>query len=424
MKVLIRIVLCFLFLGKNLFASPLDNPLAHKADLLGNYLGSFSFFLDEGGNNSIAYQRGRIAVNAGATKFYSDSHPYENKVAEFAVPSTLGSGTASSLPLAPSTQGFASLFDRADSSAPGWNGIGGMAVIDGQLVVQGALWYDTTDTKETTLVIRNSSNLAGNIDGYFSMNGGSRTVNYISPIPLEWQSILGGTHIVGNGLGMSIAGRLSLGPSLYTFNKADLSGRTSGSVTTKAWLSYDTTHALSSSTSLAYPSPGIWDEYNQQGLNSGFTKKNDMWTWGSAAWYGFIIPGTRTFAVIGQSGMHNSGGAYKVTQTDGYLCGGPCAYSPDDYQAYFWLYDLADIINATHTYDPVPYEYGPFDHLYELGKNQDSLPSAASYDPTTGKLFILLQAAYQYNAYVKAPIVNVYQLGKPAPQPVILDITQ
>jgi len=411
MKAIINILSIILWIT-GAIAGPLDNPLATKEDLFGGYLGSFRFILNAGGEDTTAYQRGRIAVNAGATRFYSDSHVYSQKVAEFSFP-TLSSGEPLTLALAPSTQGYASVFNRTDTADPGIDWFGGMAVIDGQLVIHGADFYDTNDTPETTAVIRDVTNLAGSVDGYFEMPGAARLVGYISPIPEEWQAILGGTHIAGNGLNMSISARLSVGPSLYTFDKADLVGRTSGVVPTTEWMSYDNDHALSITT---HPYPAnTWDAYNQQGVDSGFTQNNDLWTYTSYASYGFIIPGTRTFAVIGSLGCLTSGGGYFQNDPSG--CSGSCANDQMDYHPYYWLYDLADIVNATNKYDPIPYDYGLFDQTYPktLPDKGVGLPSAASYDPTTGKLFMVIRKAYRDgDAY---PIVNVYQVGSGSPPP-------
>ena len=52
-----------------------------------------------------------------------------------------------------------------------------------------------------------------------------------------------------------------------------------------------------------------------------------IWNFLSEAVYGFIVPGTSTFAVFGSSGGVNSGIGYKLTQDNGNLCEGYCSYA-------------------------------------------------------------------------------------------------
>ena len=79
--------------------------------------------------------------------------------------------------------------------------------------------------------------------------------------------------------------------------------------------------------------PIVPDQYNK-------SLKNNLWTELSAAHYGFIIPNTSSYLVIGKSGGHNSGIGYKITQDNGRECGGPCSVKAGDSYNYFWFFSF------------------------------------------------------------------------------------
>lgn len=419
------------------FGSPLDNPRVTLNDILSNYQGSFRITYSGGGNATTAWQAGVMALNPGNNSIFVDSHLDENSVnnmvAEFQIPTTLETSTdPSQLPNASLLQPFTNVLSRASTpTTTGADRIFAMQYINGQLYIQAARWYAGTiftNPADTSLVIRDPSNLSSStVDGFFKMAGGERTVGYISPIPTEWQAILGGPYLTGNGRsGMAIDSRLSIGPSLYVFNPADLTGA-GGSISTLEKQNYtvatamgSTVHPLPSNAPhsvLEWDGTTTWtpwdwapqDAFNYTGLLSGFAQKNGIWTAGSVANFGFIVPGTRTFAVFGSSGMHDSGGGYKIQQKSGRNCNGPCSYDPADNYGYYWLFDLKDIVQAGDTHSVVPYEYG------KLGTRYKGLPSSAGFDPATGKLFIYIKNANQDvteadNFGSGYPVVNVYAL--------------
>ena len=111
------------------------------------------------------------------------------------------------------------------------------------------------------------------------------------------------------------------------------------------------------------------------------------------------------------SGTLRSGGGYKITQTNGNLCGGPCPRDPSDMYPYYWLYDLNEILSASHPWNVLPYEYGEWDDRFPMG-----LPTSASFDPVSGKLFVLTESATapDRGGY---PVINVYQISPDISEP-------
>lgn len=403
--VFMSIVTLTLAIGaSNTFANenPRELPRASVADILNGYQGSFRIDHSDGVSRS-QYVEGRVAINPANNSVFFDSNHREDAVAEFRIPENLStSSDPSDLPMAQNLQGYRSVLTATDTGIRnGTDKIGGMAMIDGELFIQAYNTYDASHSvTHTTAVVRDPSNLSGsNIDGLFQMQGVARVVNYISPIPVEWQGEFNSKWLAGNGAGMSINSRFSEGPSLYTFDPSDFTGE-GGVINTRAYLDYPFRNALSSA---VFPYEGEWDAYND-------TRQNRMWTQASSAYFGFIIPQTRTFAVIGKSGMLREGGGYKIVNDEGYLCGGPCPYDNEDSHSFYWLYDLNDILDARNTYDPIPYDYGIFDDRYVTHDNRGSIggPSSGTFDPASGTLIICSDVAGRRSG---DPVCSVYQVN-------------
>jgi hypothetical protein len=290
--------------------------------------------------------------------------------------------------------------------------IGGMLLHNKKLIIQYYLGYDAAGTvSDTTLLVLEPNNLAhSKVSGFKKMNGAARVVNYISVIPDTWQTILKGDLLVGNGDGMSIVSRLSNGPSLFTLNSKELDGKNRNIFTNK-FLDYPITHPLGSHL-IKIPEHltqvtgygDKWDAFN-------LSKKNRYWTEASAAWFGFIIPQTRTFAVIGQQGMHNHGGGYKIVQNNGNLCGGPCPTKFDDLETFYWLFDLDDITSTQNISYTMPYEIGAFDNrfLNHYKGGTTGLPSSGGWDAKNKKLYIVFANGAGLNKRA-AHVVGVYKL--------------
>jgi len=436
------IVLLGTFVASLAVAAPQDNPLITGSALFGDYLGSFKVHhYGDGGANSTQYSYGTIAVVPGTSRLFitggatTGTSPVQfRSIAEFAIPTTLGADSVpANLPNATITQGFVDIITKNSTGNPQYiDAIYGLTTSDaGELFAQCATTYDAAiDNTHTTLVVRDPSDIANStVSGFYEVTGAARTTTYASRVPAEWQSTLGGDLLFGNGNGMSISARLSIGPSLYTTSASDFAG-SSGVISSTEWQSYTVLHNLADST-YGQQSPvyngsyNPWDAYNNVGLNSNFTVTNGLWTLGSNAFGGFIIPGTRTFVVIGYQYMNTSGGFYKETQDDGYLCPGPCAREAGDAIPYYWLFDLADTITATNPYDPVPYEYGaiPLHYTDYPGLGNYTPPwtgyviRGVSYDEVAEKLYISI-ADGTTGTGPGYPVVEVYSLTAVGTPPV------
>jgi len=262
--------------------------------------------------------------------------------------------------------------------------IGGMCVVNEKLV--GTLYgMYVSDTSMAPLWVLDGTDLDGDgIRGMWDSPNidGSHYAGWISPIPSEYQSALRGTHLFGMSQGnlRSLNFRGSNGPSLFTYDF----------------------NAPSSITGASPPANGTPLDMNRfmdfgiYGLSADQNAPGAIWTNISEAYYGFIIPGTRTYAVFGYSGGHKNG----VNYGDASWLGVKSYYANDrtDYDNHYWLFDLDDILNASDPGSPRPYEHGSMDTAWHEDGEPYRSPYAGfirggSYDPVNKILYLVAHDA-------------------------------
>lgn len=396
---LFTIVLFASVLGKAFFPSPCAAalPLLHLSDI--RYQGAFRLPASTYGASSLNYSEGPLEYNRANHSVFIVGHAQQQNIAEFAVPKIINSTALADLAMASAPlQSFTPVLDRAIGGNPqSLDRIGGMELVETasgrQLVINAYEYYDAPgDNTQTTLIARNSDSLAGSImDGYYTFQGcAGHTSGWISPIPSQWQSKLGGDYITGQSSGIPIISRTSVGPSAFAFVMSSLTGGTvPDPVAIAKLLDFNLVHPLHSDL-------------------SNITGANDIWTHLSRVVYGFIVPGTRTYLTIGNSGGHASGVCYKCTQNNGNTCGGYCANDADDYAHYYWLWDVNDLVavkkGAKKSYAVRPYEYGEFPTPFATNSF-----GGGSFDPDTGTLFLTVQGAdTAQGTYRNPPVVVTF----------------
>jgi hypothetical protein len=367
-----------------------------------SYIGAFRVPAAEFGISSLNYSEGPIAYDAADDSVYLVGHTYQQAVIEFAVPTLVGGSMLGDLAMAATPlQTFTSMLDRppyqdADNIL---NRIGGLALVPtgggaSALLVNAYEYYDAPgDNWLTTMVVSDADDMAdADVGGFHAFAGGAgHTSGWMSPVPAQWQGALGGPWITGASSGIPIIGRTSVGPSAFAFDPADVVAATASAgaaaLPTVRLLDY----------SLAEP---LHADLSNSGLD------NTLWTHLSRATYGVVIPATRTYLAIGYSGGHASGVGYKITQDNGNLCGGYCAYEADDYVEDFVRVRSGEIAASAVR----PYAWGAFPVPFatnEIG--------GGSFDEATGHLFLTLQRADDgQGTYANPPLVAVWQLA-PAP---------
>lgn len=363
------------------------------------FIGGFRLPLNTKGDSRIAYSQGVFALRTTGDSFFMVGHAQHQAVAEFEIPALNRRKEISDWPFAKFKQPFSKIFLRASSGNPQKiNRVTGMREIEGQLVINAMEYYDAdANARDTTLIVRDANNLReSTIDGFFQLKGAAHAAGWISEIPKVWQKALGSEYLVGNASTLAINSRLSIGPSAFTAHFWGVlnSDEKSGVILTKDLMDFSLKHPITD------------DLYNK-------SLKNDLWTELSSAYYGFIIPGTSSYLVVGKSGGHNSGIGYKITQDNGRKCGGPCSLKNKDTYNYYWLFDVGEFLSVKagkkQAYQTLPYQYGFFDL-----SNTNPYIIGADYDSSKGLLYVVFESEDKIQSvYEAAPVVRVYKIHNP-----------
>lgn len=273
-----------------------------------------------------------------------------------------------------------------------------------ELLITAVDFFDSpANNRDSLIILRDADDLAsGTYEGIYHLGSGlnigegaARTAAWYSPIPPGLQGELGGNLIGGAGNTLSIVGRWPVGHSLYvwTYSHGDT---IAGDISVSAKMDFDLTNPIVSG----------WDNTDPCCTNPDdeatlpFTNPPPrMFSWISRAFWGGIIPGTRTYAVFGMSGGHNSSICYKCKPCTDETCTahkdaytGYAATNDEDNYEYYWLYSLDEILAADEIYNITPYEYGTWDALqYDPGADPDTDGiRGAAIDEANGRLIITL----------------------------------
>lgn len=386
--------------------APESLPLLQLTDL--EYAGGFKVPSGEYGVGSANYGEGVIALGAGGNSMFMVGQANQQAIGELSIPALVKSLNIADFKTATVIQGFSKVLSRPESgNIEGTDLIAGMAYIDGKLVVNANVYYDGPGTStKTTLVIKDASKLSTSaVGGYHSYTARAHASGWLSPVPAEWQSLVGGPFITGNSTGIAIVTRLSVGPSAFVFNpfSPDIASLSPSSIPVTKLLDYSFENPIGIASS-------AMKDQNTYIYNGDRT--NGLWTIISEAVYGFVVPGTRTYMVVGHSGGMTSGVGYKITQDTGEVCGGPCAYKASDYDNFYWLFDMNDLLKVKAgkiaSYSVVPYAYGRMSVPY--AKNGYNAFSGGTYDPAKGLLYVTLERGQVFE-YSWVPTVVAFKVN-------------
>jgi hypothetical protein len=367
--------------------------LSKKVDI--NFEGAFRV-VTKGESNS-NYAVGTLAYNPYNDSIFMAGHSHHNAIAEFAIPETLSfAERAKDIVAAETLQSYVKVLDKKQVGKQTTR-ITGMLVYQQALLINSEIWYDGGGkNKDNLQVFDNIDSLStSSFKGMLQLEGGAKAAGYMSPIPKRWQTILGGKYLTGWASNYSITSRYSQGPSMYIFNpsdaiNADINGNRQ--IQTKPMMVFP----LEKGKELVAGGSGYIDDVSP--------------LWGASAngRYGFILPESDYFLVVGyHSGVH-SGLGYKITQNNGQKCGGGCAKDASDIYNYYWLFDVNDIFDAQAPHKVKPIAYGKWSHPYDRGGKSRVL--GASYDYDNDRLFLSLSNAAQTGKYDRPPLVIVYKI--------------
>lgn len=396
------------------------------------YQGAFLVPTSVYGDSQADNVTGEIAYNPINHSIFIAGKTVDGAVGEISIPTLVNSTNIFDLNTGTVLQNFRSVLNATPSGNPQeLDRVTGIKLYNGKLLINAVGFYDANaDNTHTTLVLEDASDIANSqISGYYELQGAAHIAGWISDIPIEWQAVLQGEYIFGNASNYSINGRYPMGPTAFVADPAALTGTPSGIIPTKVMMDY----------SLATPLYADYNylenpNYNVLSTNgiphfTGHTAEdlnvvpgdNDIWTEESWVGYGFIIPGTRTYLTIGESGGHFSGIGYKARQngqTSG-NCPGPCPYDPDDYYNYYWLWDVNDLLAVKNgsmlPHDVRPYDYGVFNapfqmNIYENEPRHNPIRGGV-FDTASGLLYLTVHGGDSVGRFGTKPLFIAYKVN-------------
>jgi hypothetical protein len=385
----------FQTLAKDLDISLLNAALAEQGVAL-EFAGGFRVNIKKEGNSHSAYAQGTFTLSEDGQSFYMVGHVRQQSIAQYAIPKIINSQKVKDLKITNSAiQPYTKILNRTHTgNKQKINRITGLRMIEGELFLNAVEYYDAnTNATDTTAIIRDPKNLSkSEVDGFFNLNGAAHAAGWISRLPSDWGKKLDATYLTGFASNYPIVTRNSIGPSAFVYYLDNL--------------------AQTDLTSGLIPATPILDYSMDFPLHK--RDKNSLWTDVSQAMYGFVIPGTDYYLVIGQSGGHESGIGYKITQNTGRLCGGPCPHDQYDVYHYYWIWNMNDLLdvkkNKSKPHQPRPVHYGqmalpyqPIRGIYEI--------AGASFDDRQNKLYLLISSADRLQSkYEGAPVMAVFNL--------------
>lgn len=389
---------------------------------------------------SAVYGESRADNVTGHMEYSSANHSLffagkftEGAIAEFAIPALVNSADVTTLNTATVLQSFREILDQTpDTNPQNLNRVTGIKLFEGKLIINAVDFYDAgADNTHTTLVLEDAADIANSaISGYYELQGEAHIAGWMSDVPDQWQSLLGGAYLAGNAPNYSINSRYPQGPTAFIFDPATLAGSPSGEIATTVLMD----------TSLTNPLYADYTGYQRAQYNvlstngasggTGHTAAdlevvagtNDLWTEMSNVGFGFIIPNSRTYLTIGESGGHNLGIGYKARPNGsppGYNCAGPCSYDPNDYYNYYWLWDINDLIavknGSLQPYEIRPYDYGVFNAPFQAniysGTPRHNPIIGGTYDSVSGLLYLTIGGGESTGQYGFKPLVVAYKIN-------------
>lgn len=357
-------------------------PLGLNAQFDLTYQGAFRVTTKRGESSS-EYAVGILGYNPTKNSLFMAGHDHDDAIAEFAIPLEFSLSTSvSEIVNADVLQSYKKILSDTKN-----NKITGMLAYNDSLIVNSEIWYDASGKNADNQQVLNINDITESPKGMLQLQGKAQAAGYMSKIPDNLTSVLGGNYLTGWASNWSITGRYSQGPSLHVFNPQD---------------SLDNALTVPSTSIQNYPM--IHGKMLVDGANNT-ANDNVSPIWGpmSRAFYGFIVPDTSIFMVVGRhAGLHSWIG-YKGRNITGKYKDGSFVYNPSDVYNYFWLFDINEMLETPNTYDVKPFSYGKWVFPYDGGV------IGAAFD-NNNMLYISVYGAGAYKEYDRPPMILAYKI--------------
>jgi hypothetical protein len=380
-------------------AAPAEEGLLQKGDM--TYLGAFRLPQGTYGGSRFGYGGHglgpyRDPITGKDTLFMEGHAWYPGQVAQVEIPdSFVKSDDWDDLPQASLLQSF---YDVADGK---WNTLAnymyfvyGLLAYNGRLIVGASEYYDADYSQVNSHGVSGLDLSNGNdFQGFYPMDAAANPRSlggYMTTIPDEWRSALGGPALTGNCC-LSIIGASSSGPAATVFNPDHLG----------------TVNPIPGSTVLFYPLDHPLADVTTQ--NNLFNLATQMG--------GIAFPsGSRSVLFIGRQGTgpycYGCGidpGESCPADCHGECCVDPCDHSKgthsSPYSHQVWAYDASDLAlvknGEKEPWEPRPYATWTLDDMDTSGCADIR---SAGYDPLTHRLYIT-------QGFGESPRVDVYRIS-------------
>lgn len=427
-----------------------EDPLIYANHL--QYTGAFRV---PRGNVGFSYGGSVIAYNKANDSLFIATKE-EGEVAEISIPQAINSPQISDLNTAVVLQNITDITEgnirnigEEGANIPtGAIRLGGMVVLDDLLVGTAFHFYDAGgETKLSHFKSGLNLSATGDFQGMFQVGNPPETPTsgfvsgWLSTIPSNWQSSLGGVTLTGNGT-LSIISRTSFGPAAFSFNPSELSHATFAQANPLMY--YDSKH------------PSLGENNSTNSDFNGTTKIGGM----------VMIDGTRTVLYFGYHGTsryvyghHSPDPMYADVCTEPDLCTqGPmgwsicadplncttgrrgipfdpvcsgsgkegCYYDPSGigakgphafpYVHKVWAYDANDFVEAKaglkEPWEVLPYAIWTMPSIFHPSSPYGG---PAAYDKDKKLLFISQPSADLVGCCEKLPLIHVFKVDTTIP---------
>jgi|GEM_PF-947586 len=366
------------------------------------YVGAFRVPGGQIGSSVFDYGGSALAFNPANNSLFMVGHSSDQAVAEVAIPSTILNTTdLSRLSVAKVLQPFTSILPRlpnnpSNMSVGGQEAIGGLMVVDGQLIGTAFNTYDGSASVNVSHFKLSSTNLASaNVSGLYQVGnmGGGFVGGYMAPIPSEWQSALGAPYLTGQAA-LNIISRTSSGPAAFGFDPAKLGQGVTPAI---PYVYYDQNH----------PTLGAYGS-NAPTLFNGTVGSTGLVSGMGVA----FVPGSRSvlfFSSIG-TGDYYYGEASDANDPNRVYKGPHSVGGGYTYKV--WAYDVNDFVavksGQKNPWDLKPYSTWDFSFPVPSGPKY---MGGVAFDPSTNRLYFSeLKMERVGDPYASRPLIHVFQL--------------
>jgi hypothetical protein len=405
--------LCTVCVTHDALADATTEPLLQASDI--TWLGAFSIdTLEHGGTDWFGYGGHGLTfyqdpVHGKTLYLERDSSKANGVMAQIKIPNSLSqSANWDSLPQATVVQDFADVTDGhslGNCGGNGWFMFGGLPY-NGRMIWSGTCWYAyNTDQNGTHGASGFDLSISNDFTGWETVAPSykKRAVSgFLSYIPSQWQTLLGGQALSGNG-SLSLIGETSAGPAAFSFNPNDI-GTGSQHAGTRL-LEYGIgSDAYNPSCPLGDCGGGVWNLTTTQAgvvFPSGYRTILFGITQGLDAHYCY---GTTDCC----SGSGTCDGGYGFGQS---VCEDGKGPHTSIKKWQFLAYDANDLLavkNGTKQYYE-PHPYSTFSTVFPQTFGTDRCQArmyGMTYDPGTRRMYV----SYDWG---NQPTVQVFQIAAP-----------